>query len=172
MTQLVALLLRRASAYVNSAAQSSQDLLGSSFLHRAAAFSGIRVPPVCVPPSCESGGDVDAHQLETCSALSPLAASLPGTESVWDGLLWMAAPKKRVSHSRKRMRMAHKYLKPIRHYSTCATCGNFKLMHVLCGHCLKETLEKTAALRRQKLAKKESPKLKESSTVTSSNTAK
>lgn len=167
MTQQLVSLLRFAKSYVRSAALSSQELLRSSFLYRAAAFAGIQVPPVQIPPGCE-GGDDDAHQLETCSALS-LSLPSAGGDS-WDGLLWMAAPKKRVSHSRKRMRMAHKYLKPIRHYSTCTTCGNFKLMHVLCGHCLKETLEKTAALRRQRLAKKENSKLKESALP--SNSAK
>ena len=33
----------------------------------------------------------------------------------WDGFLW-AVPKKRTSHSKKRMRMTHKYLKPIQNY--------------------------------------------------------
>ena len=62
-----------------------------------------------------------------------------------DGFLW-AVLKKRTSHSRKRMRMTCKYLKPIQHY-TCPKCQNLKLLHVLCGHCLKETLKNTAATR-------------------------
>jgi len=55
----------------------------------------------------------------------------------WDGFLW-AVPKK--------MRMTQKYLKPIEHYTTCPKCQNLKL---LCGHCLKETLKKTAAMRQE-----------------------
>ena len=31
----------------------------------------------------------------------------------------------------------HKYLKPITHYTTCPKCQNLKLLHVLCGHCLR-----------------------------------
>lgn len=166
MTQLLLTLLRSAYSYISGTARSSQELLKSSVLYRTAAIAGIEVPLHIRTPSHNSD---DAHQLETCPALlSPLVASLPGVgEEPWDGLVWMAAPKKRVSHSRVRMRMAHKYLKPIRHYATCATCGNFKLMHVLCGHCLKETLEKTAELRRQKVAKKVGAQLKRSSSTSS-----
>ena len=67
----------------------------------------------------------------------------------WGGLLW-AVPKKRTSHSKKRMRMAHKYLKPKGHYTVCPNCQNLKLLHVLFGHCLKETLRLTAKMRREK----------------------
>lgn len=69
-------------------------------------------------------------------------------DAFWDGFLW-AAPKKRTSHSKKRMRMAHKYLKPKTHYHQCSNCGYLKLQHMLCGHCLKETLKKTAEIRKQ-----------------------
>ena len=166
MTQLLLSLLRSANSYISGTARSSQELLKLSVLYRAAAIAGIEVPPTRISPRCSD----DGHQLEACPILlSPPTESLPGDEEeeAWDGLVWMAAPKKRVSHSRKRMRMAHKYLKPIRHYATCTTCGNFKLMHVLCGHCLKETLAKTAELRRQKLAKKESAQLKQSTSTPS-----
>ena len=71
----------------------------------------------------------------------------------WGGLLW-AVPKKRTSHSKKRMRMAHKYLKPKGHYSVCPNCQNLKLLHILCGHCLKETLRLTAKMRRDQIEKK------------------
>ena len=43
--------------------------------------------------------------------------------------------------------MMHKWLKPIHHYTFCNTCGNPKLLHVLCGHCFKETMRKTAEYR-------------------------
>lgn len=66
--------------------------------------------------------------------------------TIWDGYLW-AVPKKRTSHSKKRMRMAHKYLKPKHHYQTCPHCQNLKLQHMLCGHCFRETMKRTAELR-------------------------
>lgn len=71
----------------------------------------------------------------------------------WDGLLW-AVPKKRTSHSKKRMRMAHKYLKSKGHYTVCPNCQNLKLLHVLCGHCLKEALRQTAKMRRAQIEQK------------------
>lgn len=158
MTQLLLSLVRSAKSYLTGTALPSHEFTGLPVLYRAAAIAGIGVSPV----QTSLRGDDNVHQLEECPAFVSPAASVPDVGVLpWDGLVWMAAPKKRVSHSRKRMRMAHKYLKPIRHYSTCATCGNFKLMHVLCAHCLKETLEKTAVLRRQKLAKKEGVQLKE-----------
>ncbi len=97
-----------------------------------------------------------AHQIEYPAAVvateSPGMSGITSQESdLWSGFLW-AVPKKRTSHSKKRMRMTHKYLKPIRNYSVCSKCQNLKLLHVLCGHCLKETLKKTAELRRRKMA--------------------
>lgn len=68
--------------------------------------------------------------------------------SLWDGVLW-AVPKKRTSHSKKRKRMMHKYLKPKHNVTLCQKCGNAKLFHTLCGHCLKETLRATAMIRNQ-----------------------
>ena len=67
-----------------------------------------------------------------------------------DTVLWMAVPKKRTSHSKKRMRMTHKWLKPVRHYTFCRNCGSPKLLHILCGQCFKETMRKTAEYRRMK----------------------
>ena len=86
-----------------------------------------------------------------------------------DGLLqnavhWMAVPKKRTSHSKKRMRMTHKWLKPIHHYTFCRNCGSPKLLHMLCGQCFKETMKKTAEYRRieeqRRLERREARKLK------------
>ena len=74
-----------------------------------------------------------------------------GLKSIWDNILLWAVPKKRTSHSKKRMRMTHKYLKPKTNYKTCPQCGNLKLPHMLCGHCFKETMKYTAEFRRQKL---------------------
>lgn len=68
-------------------------------------------------------------------------------ENLLSPILW-AAPKKRTSHSRKRLRMTNKWLKPIYHYTFCTKCGNPKLPHVLCGTCFKEIMKKTAEYRR------------------------
>lgn len=62
-------------------------------------------------------------------------------------ILW-AVPKKKTSHSKKRLRMTSKWLKPIHHYTFCSKCGNPKLLHILCGTCFKETMKKTAEYRR------------------------
>ena len=70
-----------------------------------------------------------------------------------DGLLW-AVPKRKTSRSKKRMRMAHKYLKPKHHFYPCPACGNLKLQHVLCEHCFRETMKKTAEVRKQLAAEK------------------
>ena len=72
--------------------------------------------------------------------------------SLWGGILLWAVPKRRTSHSKKRMRMAHKYLKPKTHYQTCPKCGNLKLQHMLCAHCFRETMRLTAQFRREQAA--------------------
>jgi len=64
----------------------------------------------------------------------------------WDSMLW-GVPKKRTSHSRKRLRNRHKYLKPRLNFIPCPQCKQLKLLHVLCGNCLKETMRKTAEIR-------------------------
>ncbi|MBW0500358.1 hypothetical protein O181_040073 [Austropuccinia psidii MF-1] len=46
-----------------------------------------------------------------------------------------AVPKKKVSHSRKRMRSAHKGLKPDLGIVACPACGEPKRQHFLCLHC-------------------------------------
>ena len=85
----------------------------------------------------------------------------------WNGLLW-GVPKKRTSHSKKRMRMTHKYLKPKHHYTVCPNCNNLKLLHVLCGHCLKETMRETASMRLAEIEQRlESKQAKQNSTSTS-----
>lgn len=82
-----------------------------------------------------------------CPAEANALSTLPA--SVLGGFLLWAVPKKRTSHSKKAMRMTHKYLKPKHHYTVCPKCKNLKLLHVLCGHCLKETLMLTARMRRK-----------------------
>lgn len=54
----------------------------------------------------------------------------------WQGILF-AAPKKKVTHSRKRMRMATQYLRPMLNIEGCKICGSVKLMNTLCWTCYK-----------------------------------
>ena len=76
----------------------------------------------------------------------------------WEGILWAgpggAVPKKRTSHSKKRMRSAHKYMKPKLNYTVCPECKNLKLLHTLCGYCLKKILKETTAIRLAELETK------------------
>ena len=125
------------------------DLLDRSIFCRLFVFAGV-VRTSIATQTCRTG----VPELR----YSPLPL-LDGGEFIsevdcrdWDGFLW-AVPKKRTSHSKKRMRMTHKFLKPIQNYTTCPKCQNLKLLHVLCGHCLKEALKKTAAMRREEQGK-------------------
>lgn len=116
------------------------DFLDRSIFYKLSLFAGVMRPPIVnqiVQPSVEEMSSAFLAETEFVSEVDCLE---------WDGFLW-AVPKKRTSHSKKRMRMAKKYLKPIRHYTVCPKCQNLKLLHVLCGYCLKETLKKTAAMR-------------------------
>ena len=53
---------------------------------------------------------------------------------IWDGLL-LAVPKKKTTHSKKRMRMAGKYLKPDNSMRRCPVCGTWKRAHFYCHPC-------------------------------------
>jgi ribosomal protein L32 len=50
-----------------------------------------------------------------------------------------AVPKKKQSHSRKRMRqLAGKALKDVTALGKCSGCGRVKRNHLLCDHCVKD----------------------------------
>ncbi|KAI9473748.1 MAG: hypothetical protein EXX96DRAFT_652514 [Benjaminiella poitrasii] len=55
--------------------------------------------------------------------------------------LW-AAPKKKTSHSKKRMRASNKGLKQKENITTCPACGSSKLLHHLCGNCYRDIKKK------------------------------
>lgn len=62
--------------------------------------------------------------------------------------LLLAVPKQKVTHSRKRKRMATKQLKNIQHITKCPTCNGPKLAHTLCWPCFsKERKKHKLALR-------------------------
>lgn len=57
-----------------------------------------------------------------------------------DALQWhiyFAVPKQKVSHARKRKRMATKWLKPSYNIIRCSACGTAKFMHTMCWTCFK-----------------------------------
>ena len=66
-----------------------------------------------------------------------------------DGLLLMAAPKKKTSKSKKKLRNRHKWLKNRSDIETCVVCGNFKLANHLCGNCLEKVKQETIDYRRE-----------------------
>lgn len=131
----------------------------------AGIITGLLSPKLELPRSRDLCSiSCDSHVTDINIAPFPLTkfnglTSAP--EAIWDSILLWAVPKKRTSHSKKRMRMAHKYLKPKCHYQTCTTCGNLKLQHMLCGHCFKVTMKETAKFRRKQMElvsdKKEQP---------------
>ena len=73
---------------------------------------------------------------------------LTGEDGFLSSILW-AVPKKRTSHSKKRLRMQSKWLKPRQNYTLCLKCGNPKLLHVLCGVCFRKTMQQTAEYRKK-----------------------
>ncbi len=89
---------------------------------------------------------------EKCLLTLP-AAMEQELNTPWDGILW-GVPKKRTSYTKKRLRNAHKYLKPRCDFVVCPKCRNLKLLHVLCEHCLKQTLKKTASIRQKEIMAK------------------
>ncbi|KAI9280420.1 hypothetical protein BY458DRAFT_500642 [Sporodiniella umbellata] len=61
-----------------------------------------------------------------------------------EAFLW-AAPKKKTSHSKKRMRASNKGLKQKENITACPTCGSNKLLHHLCPKCYSDIKKKTKA---------------------------
>eukprot|EP00180_Rhodochaete_pulchella_P001146 Plantae.Rhodophyta-Rhodochaete_pulchella.ctg19643.p1 GENE.Plantae.Rhodophyta-Rhodochaete_pulchella.ctg19643~~Plantae.Rhodophyta-Rhodochaete_pulchella.ctg19643.p1 ORF type:complete len:180 (+),score=20.96 Plantae.Rhodophyta-Rhodochaete_pulchella.ctg19643:47-586(+) len=57
------------------------------------------------------------------------AASL---DSIFDGILLMAVPKKKTTYSKKRMRSAGKVLKAKSNITQCEECGRPKMPHTYC----------------------------------------
>ncbi|KAL1922067.1 mitochondrial 54S ribosomal protein bL32m [Calcarisporiella thermophila] len=64
-----------------------------------------------------------------------------GLSDVFGPFLW-AAPKKKTSHSKKRMRASNKGLHDRTDIVTCPACGRGKRMHHICLYCYREIKEK------------------------------
>ena len=59
--------------------------------------------------------------------------NLPG---IWEGIL-RAVPKKKPTHSKRRMRqLAGKALPTLTNLNKCPACGRIKRLHTLCEHCV------------------------------------
>ncbi|EGF78013.1 hypothetical protein BATDEDRAFT_91204 [Batrachochytrium dendrobatidis JAM81] len=74
------------------------------------------------------------------SVLSPLVQRLlPQALLGWDflGGFLLATPKKRTTHRTKRIKLAPKWLKPMKNIQQCPICGADKLIHHICPKCLK-----------------------------------
>ena len=63
---------------------------------------------------------------------SPQTGEPPRHE--WPSVVLFAAPKQKVSHSRRRLRQTHKWLKPDNSVYRCRVCNAFKKRHVAM-HC-------------------------------------
>ncbi|CAO3642388.1 unnamed protein product [Cunninghamella blakesleeana] len=64
----------------------------------------------------------------------------------WLGPILWAAPKKKTSHSKKRMRASNKALQQKENITACPACGNTKLLHHLCKHCYGDIKQKAKHL--------------------------
>ncbi|KAI9090505.1 hypothetical protein DFS34DRAFT_653951 [Phlyctochytrium arcticum] len=77
--------------------------------------------------------------------LAPVASRIPavgllGGLAGWLSGILMAVPKKKTTHRKKRLRMATKWLKPMRNITTCPFCGQATLQHHICRSCAKKAL--------------------------------
>lgn len=62
---------------------------------------------------------------------------IPIITGIWDSIL-RAVPKKKTSHSKKRKRqLVGKALQDKTNLTRCEACGDWKLLHTLCGSCVK-----------------------------------
>lgn len=58
-------------------------------------------------------------------------------ESLFAHVVFFATPKKKVTHSKKRLRLAHSGLVIKRNIVTCPVCASEKLMHTICWNCFR-----------------------------------
>ncbi|ORZ20797.1 hypothetical protein BCR42DRAFT_409512 [Absidia repens] len=64
----------------------------------------------------------------------------------WLGPILWAAPKKKTSHSKKRMRASNKGLQQKENIVSCPACGSTKLLHHVCKQCYGEIKQKAKNL--------------------------
>ncbi|SAM05931.1 hypothetical protein [Absidia glauca] len=64
----------------------------------------------------------------------------------WLGPILWAAPKKKTSHSKKRMRASNKGLQQKENIVSCPACGHTKLLHHVCKQCYGDIKQKAKNL--------------------------
>ncbi|KAK9513395.1 hypothetical protein VZT92_026932 [Zoarces viviparus] len=76
-----------------------------------------------------------------------------------DGILWMAAPKKRrtIEINRTRRRADSNLLKVKNNIEPCPECGHLKQKHIMCGFCYAKVCKETALIRQQMKAMEGGP---------------
>ncbi|XP_054478128.1 39S ribosomal protein L32, mitochondrial [Anoplopoma fimbria] len=76
-----------------------------------------------------------------------------------DGILWMAAPKKRrtIEINRTRRRDETNLLKVKTNIEPCPECGHLKQKHIMCGFCYAKVCKETALIRQQMTAMEGGP---------------
>ncbi|XP_034553302.1 39S ribosomal protein L32, mitochondrial [Notolabrus celidotus] len=70
---------------------------------------------------------------------------------LFDGILWMAAPKKRrtIEINRTRRRDERKLIQVKNNIEPCPECGHLKQKHIMCGFCYAKVCRETAVIRQQ-----------------------
>ncbi|ORY29538.1 ribosomal L32p protein family-domain-containing protein [Naematelia encephala] len=126
-----------ASLQLSSLAPSRTVLPFLSFAPRLLALR----PTWSVPCEASTSSPSPSSSLsmdQTPSTSTPWYSSiLPSISSLLELFppILLAVPKKKVSHSRKRMRSAIKGLKNKTNFSICPACGEPKLSHNICPSC-------------------------------------
>ncbi|XP_028984590.1 39S ribosomal protein L32, mitochondrial [Betta splendens] len=81
----------------------------------------------------------------------PLEPAEEQPSELLDGILWMAAPKKRrtIEVNRTRRRSDSKLIKVKTNIEPCPECGHLKQKHILCGFCYAKVCRETGLIRQQ-----------------------
>ncbi|KAH8086924.1 hypothetical protein HD553DRAFT_282828 [Filobasidium floriforme] len=108
-------------------------------LSRAVAFRSnmIAVRPIAQSSITVISANPAADMESSTSVQSSLRSLVDSLVELFPPFL-LAVPKKKVSHSRKSMRSAHKGLKNKTNITLCPGCGAPKLSHNLCPECFSQ----------------------------------
>merc|ERR1719506_2510725 len=74
------------------------------------------------------------RNIRLCPALRYTRPALAAVPNIGSNVRWFAAPKKKVTRSKRRIRMQHKWMKPDKSIYQCPTCFAFKKRHIAL-HC-------------------------------------
>ncbi|GAA5976832.1 hypothetical protein JCM11641_000884 [Rhodosporidiobolus odoratus] len=104
----------------------------------ASSSSSSSRAPLALLPTVATTTTSTYISLSAAPTAASLASLIPDTLAGLRDLLppWLlAVPKRRTTHSAKRMRSANKGLKEKQNLVSCPTCGAPKLAHHLCHEC-------------------------------------